>query len=416
MAKKILVDQILKLYSKLGGNVGEVLGTRSNISFLGTGKSPEGFIDSTINIDAIGALGKNKVLNELKSSIGYLTADKLNDLQAGKLYENMLKIDNVFNPPVAPANIVDLGTGTRDLTQEGLGALRLDQAIKSNPEYERLLKLKQKYPDRFPTADESLTMTREEALAKYPPSRLDDLPMRNVDESKTVFGLKDYETAGWSDAKKRIVELEEKLGRLNPNAPGFRERAKPLIDEIGSLQNEQSLVLPPLRGADDLPPVKGSNEITALETMTRNKAGNEFITGFVDDVYKNAGAVSSVDVPKKRAAAREFLNLMLKKETDLIPQAKGGTLESVVSEADYKFITEGGGGALGDPLILVKKYFGDEIARRLPLDTRTEVMEAFVDNVRFTKDRAGFATDDPRFNPDDLPEFKHGGLAKILEV
>ena len=85
MAKKILVDQILKLYSKLGGNVGEVLGTRSNINFLGIGKSPEGFIDSTINIDAIGALGKNKVLDELKSSMGYLTADKLNDVQAGKL-------------------------------------------------------------------------------------------------------------------------------------------------------------------------------------------------------------------------------------------------------------------------------------------------------------------------------------------
>jgi len=43
-------------------------------------------------------------------------------------------------------------------------------------------------------------------------------------------------------------------------------------------------------------------------------------------------------------------------------------------------------------------------------------METFVDNVRFTKDRAGFRTDDPRFNPDDLPEFAHGGLAKILEV
>ena len=27
-----------------------------------------------------------------------------------------------------------------------------------------------------------------------------------------------------------------------------------------------------------------------------------------------------------------------------------------------------------------------------------------------------FPNDDPRFNPDDLPEFKHGGLAKILEV
>ena len=124
MAKKQLVDSILKLYSKLGGNVSEVLGTRSNISFLGTGKSPEGFIDSTINIDAIGTLGKSKVLNELKSSMGYLTANKLNDVQAGKLYENMLKIDNVFNPPVGPANIIDLGTGTRNLTEEGLGALR----------------------------------------------------------------------------------------------------------------------------------------------------------------------------------------------------------------------------------------------------------------------------------------------------
>ena len=124
MARKALVDQILKLYSKLGGNVNEALGTRTNINFLGVGKSPEGFIDSTINIDAIGALGKNKVLDELKSSMGYLTANKLNDVQAGKLYENMLKIDNVFNPPVAPANIIDLGTGTRNLTDEGLGALR----------------------------------------------------------------------------------------------------------------------------------------------------------------------------------------------------------------------------------------------------------------------------------------------------
>jgi len=415
MAKKALVDSILKLYSKLGGNVGEVLGTRSNISFLGTGKSPEGFIDSTINIDAIGALGKNKVLEELKSSIGYLTANKLNDIQAGKLYENMLKVDEVFNPKIT-ANITDLATGTENLTPGGLEYLRLT-GIRGRKQ-----------------------------------------PYEMADESKTVFGLKDYETAGWSDAKKRIVELEEKLGRLNPNVPGFRERAKPLVDEIEALQlqlkNETGLMsriegqmenikatssklddamkeyeniyksaddLPPpgsRGGADDIaaPVQQYSNEIDALETMVKNRAGNDFIAGYVDDIYKNAGATSSVDVPKKRAAARMFLNSMLKKETDLLPPGKGGTLESVVSEADYKFITEGGGGALGDPLVLVKKYFGDTIAKRIPLDTRTEVIDTFVDNVRFAKDRSGFATDDPRFNPDDIPEFKHGGLAKILEV
>jgi len=322
MARKALVDSILKLYSKLGGNVNEALGTRTNINFLGVGKSPEGFIDSTINIDAIGTLGKNKVLNELKSSIGYLTANKLNDVQAGKLYENMLKIDNVFNPPVAPANIIDLGTGTRNLTEEGLGALRATRKT-----------------------DDDVRVIRDEIDVDLPP-------------------------------------------------PGSRG------------------------GADDIaaPVQQYSNEVDALETMVTNRAGNDFIAGYVTELYKNAGAVSAADVAKKRAAARTFLNTMLKKETDLLPPGKGGTLESVVSETDYKFITEGGGGVLGDPLVLIKKYFGDEIARRLPLDSDRIIIEEFVDNVRFTKDKAGFATDDPRFNPDDLPEFKHGGLAKILEV
>ena len=337
MARKFITDQILKLYSKLGGNVGEVLGTRSNISFLGTGKSPEGFIDSTINMDAIGALGKNKVLEELKSSIGYLTANKLNDVQAGKLYENMLKVDNVFNPKQIP-NIVDLGTGTKNLDQKGLASLRglTDETAEVGPEIRQF------------NEDFAARVAADNAARA-----VDDLP-----------------------------------------PPGSRG------------------------GADDIaaPVQQYSNEIEALETMTKNRAGNEFITAYVDDIYKNAGATSSVDVPKKRAAAREFLFTMLKKETDLLPPGKGGTLESVISPTDYKYVTEGGGGALGDPLVLVKKYFGDEIARRIPLDTRTEVMETFVDNVRFTKDRAGFRTDDPRFNPDDIPEFKHGGLAKILEV
>jgi hypothetical protein len=158
---------------------------------------------------------------------------------------------------------------------------------------------------------------------------------------------------------------------------------------------------------------KPSNKITSLKTITTNRAGNEFLSAYVGDLYKNSGVASSVDVPKKRAAAREFLNSMLKKETDLLPPGKGGTLESVVSAEDYKYITEGGGGALGDPLVLVKKYFGDEIAKRIPLDTRTEVMETFVDNVRFAKDRSGRLTNDPRFNRDDIPEFAEGGIARL---
>ena len=365
MAKKALVDQIIKLYSKLGGNVGEVLGTRSNINFLGVGKSPEGFIDDTINIDAIGILGKNKVLEELKSSIGYLTANKLNDVQAGKLYENMLKIDNVFNPKAPPANIIDLGTGTRNLDAKGLGSLRAKVDVPEGVDPNFIPMRADQYRDIFGKSPELSRVESQMEKIKGTSSKLDD-------------AMKEYEN------------IYKSADDLPP--PGSRG------------------------GPDDIaaPVQQYTNEIDALETMTKNRAGNEFITAYVDDIYKNAGVTSSVDVPKKRAAARAFLNSMLKKETDLLPPGKGGTLESVVSEADYKFITEGGGGALGDPLVLVKKYFGDEIARRLPLDTRTEVIDTFVDNVRFTKDRAGFRTDDPRFDPDDIPDFATGGRVGFM--
>jgi hypothetical protein len=161
MAKKELVEQIVKLYSKLGGNIGDVLGSRSNVTFLGTGKNPEPFIDMNINMEAVGALGKSKILEELKSPMGYLTADKLNDVQATKLYNNMLKLEEFYYPKQT-ANITDMATGTRNLTQEGLGSLR------ARGDY---------------MTDEGVMVS--ETI----------LPMRNVDESRTVFGLKDYDTS-----------------------------------------------------------------------------------------------------------------------------------------------------------------------------------------------------------------------------
>ena len=123
MAKKELVENIVKLYSKLGGNMSDVLGSRSNVTFLGKGSNPEPFIDLDINMEAVGVLGKSKILQELKSPMGYLTADKLNDVQATKLYNNMLKLEDFYYPKQV-ANITDMATGTRNLDQEGLASLR----------------------------------------------------------------------------------------------------------------------------------------------------------------------------------------------------------------------------------------------------------------------------------------------------
>jgi len=364
MASKNLIDIAIKLSKQLGANHNKFLGSRSNISFLGKGPKDDLLFQSDVNVEALGAFPLNKLLPQIESSMGYLTGGKLNDIQATKLISNLEKIKE-FNFPTQTANIIDMGTGTRNLTQEGLGALR--QTRKTDDDL-RIIK------DEVQTQDPKLR-TIEEIIAN---------PRKMADEA--AFPGETY-----------AANPEQQAGMIK----SMKEIAKGDSDLIAKLEKLQ----------------KGrTNEIDALETMTKNKAGEEFITGFVDDVYKNSGAVSSVDVPKKRAAARAFLFTMLKKETDLLPPGSGGTLESVISPQDYKFITEGGGGALGDPLILVKKYFGDEVAKRIPLNSDRVVIEEFVENVRFTKDKAGFSTDDPRFNPDDLPEFKHGGLAKILEV
>jgi hypothetical protein len=111
MAKKTIIDAITKLYSKLGGNLSDVLGTRSNVNFMGLGKSSEPFLDMDLNIEALGAISKSKALDELKSSVGFATADKLNDVQANKLLTNMMKMDEFYNPPCSYKHH---GPGNRD--------------------------------------------------------------------------------------------------------------------------------------------------------------------------------------------------------------------------------------------------------------------------------------------------------------
>ena len=332
MAKKELTNLILNLFSKLGGNMNNVLGSRSNITFLGKGKNPEGFIDSDINIEAIGAVGKNKILEELESSVGYLTADKLNDIQAGKLYENMLKVDSVFNPKAPPANITDLASGTGDLTPGGLEYLRLTGRA----------------------GQKAGTVSDELAAAEGVAPEETILPMRNVD--------------------------------MPP--PGSRG------------------------GADDI-----AAPVQDAETTIRNLEAQdpELASQFRNIMLSNQGGN-----PSKRATAREFLVEALK-EDDV---AKGGnTFSDFVTKEDLKYITEGGGGIAGDPLILVEKYFGPRIRELVPEGASSEEIVIFTKRVlNNVVDAAGNKPDSPRFDRftarfiDEVQDFAKGGLAKILEV
>ena len=60
MASRTLIDTALKIYKSLGGNTSKVLGTRTNVNFLGKGKSSEMMVDFDINPEALGALPNQK--------------------------------------------------------------------------------------------------------------------------------------------------------------------------------------------------------------------------------------------------------------------------------------------------------------------------------------------------------------------
>ena len=303
MASKALVDVALKLFQGLGGNVSKVLGTRSNVSFLGKGKSSELMVDMDVNADALAVLPQSKAVEELTSAMGYLTSGKLNDLQANQLIKNMQKMDSIYNPAPAPANITDMVTGTRGLDREGLMSLR--------------------------------------AMA-------DDLP-----------------------------------------PPGSRG------------------------GADDIAaPFTGEG----LEALKKVQNFDKTIgDDLVNKVYDMAG-VKEAAKPVARGNARDFLNTIKDMEDPTFPD--GPTLASVMEADDLRFVTEGGGGALGDPLLLVQKYFGPRVASAVSqLDGRDQI-ETFARNLVRIKDAKGRSITDRNFDPKMVDpedfEFSDGGRVPFI--
>ena len=297
MARKQTLDAIIQLYKKLGGNTSEVLGTKTNINFLGKGKSPELMLDMDINAAALGVLPRSKAVEELTSSVGYAVSGKLNDIQANQLLKNMQTMDSVYFPPAAPANITDMATRTRNLDQEGLMSLR---------------------------------------------EAADDLPP---------------------------------LG----------SRGGP--DDIAA----------PFSGA-------------GLESLKNVKGSNLIVDDIVNKIYLNAGVSESAQ-PVVRANAREFLNRVKDLEDPTFPG--GPTLSSLMEADDFKFMTEGGGGGMGDPLLLVQKYFGPKVASAVAkLDTPNDI-QLFAERLVSVKDVKGRSITDRGFDPESVDiddfEFSDGG-------
>jgi hypothetical protein len=325
MARREILNAILQSFKKLGGNLNEVLGTKTNVSFLGKGKTPELMLDMDINEEALAILPQSKAVEELTSSVGYAVAGKLNDIQANKLLSNMQKMENVYFPPAAPANITDLATRTRNLDKEGLMSLR--QA------------------DDLPPGDPDLP------------------PPGSRGEPGDV-------AAPFASAEETIKNLAKSEG----------------VDAAETI----------------LPTGKG------LEAIKNVQNNNLIINDLVDKIYLNAGVAPAAQ-PVVRGNARDFLN-RIKSLTD---EPGNPSLSSIMEADDFKFMTEGGGGGMGDPFLLVQKYFGPKVAAAVAkLDTPNDI-QLFAERLISVKDKGGRGVTDRMFDPESVDiddfEFADGG-------
>ena len=336
MASKALTDIALKLYQSLGGNLSKVLGTRTNVNFLGKGKSPEQMFDGDINTEALGFLSQSKAVGELDSAMGYLTAGKLNDVQANKLINNMETMKDFYMPPPGPANVTDLRTGTGGLNKEGLMSLREGRSY---------------YNERGFEVPKNIN---KEALREMSPEDV------------------------------AIAKRAEDLGLNDPTKNKFLQDVDP-----------RETILPSGEGLELLRGVKNKELI---------------LDDVVNKIYLNAG-VSANAQPVVRANAREFLNRIKDLEDPTFPD--GPTLSSAMTKADFKAMTEGGGGGLGDPFLLVQKYFGPRVATAVSkLDTPDDI-QLFAERLVKVRDSAGRTITDRKFDPTTVDiedfEFADGG-------
>ena len=125
MASKNLIDIAMRLATELGANTSKFLGTRSNVSFLGSGPKDGMLFQKNINPEMISVIGQEKLIPAIESSMSYAAGGKLNDLQINKLIDNM----NVMKETLNPTNILKGDFGIDSLrAKSGIGERQVSEA------------------------------------------------------------------------------------------------------------------------------------------------------------------------------------------------------------------------------------------------------------------------------------------------
>ena len=106
MARKLILENLMKLAQGIGANPQKFMGTKTNISFLGKGpnKNPlfQRYLPGLENASARNLGSRDTLIEATEDAMGFASAGKLNDIQLKILTENLTGINKILNPPPLP--------------------------------------------------------------------------------------------------------------------------------------------------------------------------------------------------------------------------------------------------------------------------------------------------------------------------
>ena len=120
MARKLILENLMKLAQSIGANPKNFMGTKTNITFLGKGPQRNPLFQSPVaGLEGASEaqLGsRESIIGAVEDAMGFASAGKLNDIQLQALTLNLKNIHKVYNPPVLPmASVTDIAPGIAGL-------------------------------------------------------------------------------------------------------------------------------------------------------------------------------------------------------------------------------------------------------------------------------------------------------------
>ena len=107
MARKLILENLMKLAQGIGANLSKFMGTKGNITFLGKGpqKNPlfQRYLPGLENATTKNLGSRDALIEATEDAMSFASAGKLNDIQLKILTENLGGINKILNPPVLPS-------------------------------------------------------------------------------------------------------------------------------------------------------------------------------------------------------------------------------------------------------------------------------------------------------------------------